>query len=162
MLMNGKSAGQSDTEAFGARVDREMLREGRRTALRVAAAQSAPGVVIYAVILKVLGNSLASASEILSDKGEFWYESFMPCVLTALFGGLLGAGLGWRITSVSGLSGMPGWTIGASAVLAVGVLGVLLAKLVLTISLSAMTFVATGAMVLAALALISFFALWSE
>lgn len=152
----------TDAEGFDAKVEREMLREGRQTAMRVAGVQVAFGIVAFALVLKLLGPALASATEIIADKGEHWYESLMPAVLTGIFGGLLGAGLGWRITHVSGLSGMPAFSIAAAAVLIVALAGLGIAAAALSVTLSAMTLVAAGVMVVAALGLISFFTLWSE
>lgn len=78
---------------------------------------SIPGAVGLCLGLNLMKRSLLAA-EMLSKDNDCWRETWIPMLLFCFYGGLLGAGIAWRVTSAVSLGGLAIWlAAGANLVL---------------------------------------------
>ncbi|HPD29644.1 MAG TPA: hypothetical protein PLL20_06595 [Phycisphaerae bacterium] len=78
---------------------------------------SVPGAVGLCLGLNLIKRALLAA-EVLSKDNDYWRETWIPMLLFCFYGGLLGAGIAWRVTSAVSLGGPAIWlAAGASLIL---------------------------------------------
>ncbi len=152
-----------DVEADPVLLAREKaaMREGM-----AVAAKSAAGWVPIAGAVLILGYYLArstfkAADHIFEDAGTEWDQAMWPSAMFGIFGLAYGALIGWRISTTSGLVGGPAWKIGAAAVIAVAVIGVIGALFIHTEKLPILIWLSSGVMLIGAMGSITFFSKWN-
>lgn len=108
--------------------EREAMKECLSAAIRLMTVMLPLSLIVLLVATYVMRSPIIAAAESLTQKtgGVGTHTVFMACMpvtLFALFGLLTGGFTGWRMVDSSGVAGMPGWLVGAVAMLVLLVVG---------------------------------------
>lgn len=138
---------------------REAMREASSAAMRACVIVAVPAAAVVVFALVEMKTALVAAEQLLRD-GSHWYEAFMPLVLFGILGLVIGASLGWRISSGAGLTGAAAWRIGAAGALLTAGCGAIAAVVIFS-PVPAMCWLAVAAVVAGGLPSLSYFAFWA-
>jgi hypothetical protein len=155
-----KSTSTDEEEATNLARHREAIREGISAAIPSMLISLAIGAVLLLPMIYLMRDTLTAAEEGLKDGTEVSYEPYMPGTLFAMFGGLFGLVSGWRMTTSTGLTGRPAWTIGASGIMVLLAFGAVAGLLSFAQAIPIMFWVCLAVLAVVALVGISYFTLW--
>lgn len=85
--------------------DLAVLREGLPMAARAAAVWVLIATPLLAGALYALRKPILAADRLLHGDGDYWSEMWMPAVLLAFFGAILGALTAWRVSARASIGG---------------------------------------------------------
>lgn len=154
---------QADDDATGRDIYREAIREASGVAIRSACGWLPIAGTILVAGLYMQQKPFIAADKILADKaGDYWQEAFMPTILFAIFGAAFGLFLGWRMTGTCGMIGWPAWIIGATATLALAVIGIVSSLFIYPGVIPMMLWLSLALMSIAGLAGVSYHTLWTR
>ncbi len=113
-----------------ARRDRDERIEGVGASVRAALNCLLVGAVLLAVGMRAMRPTLLAAESLLLRGGDYWREAVTPCVMFALYGGVFGCALGWRMAARATLTAGLMWAVGTASMLLLGAAGALAAVLI--------------------------------
>ncbi len=162
MSLNTTSPNKADAEVDDLARERfrQAVREGTGVAIRTACLWLPIAGAVLVAGLALAEDAFKAADENLADRGEFWQESFMPLVLFLMFGACAGLSLGWRIAGRSGLVGRPAMLVGAVAVAALLLVGVIGVAVIYESGIPDMAWLSLACMEAAALGGVAIFAMY--
>ena len=135
-----------------------MLVAGTWIAVRAAIWVLIPAMLALPLTLKIMRRTLVAANKILIARGDYWESAWMPVVLLAMLGGVLGAALVWRITSAASIGRLSVWVVAGPAIMVITLTGFVALVIIFTPAVPVLGWIAlagfaTGALVCAHLTL---------